>query len=618
MVDITPDVKIISARDRVITDYSQGSIDTSVSGSSLLPANQSVTTPEDIQSFGDKVGALKVNATTLRMGSGSDVFQIDSSRGIHLGAADFANAKFSVNLAGDLIATSATISGSITATTGAIGGFNIGADYIRDVANSFGLASTVTGGNDVRIFVGDTFANRATAPLRIYENGDIVGTQATFTGTLNATGGYIGTTTALVYESQGINCGVTGHIRGGQTAYHTGTGFFLGYESGAYKFSVGDPTGRYITWDGANLNVNGYAVTGIGSFGGNGSDGALTLTSGTTTVNLGAAAVVVLNYSSVSITGTGKLAFSNPHANGTIIIIKCAGGFTVTSSNTPCIDASGMGATGGTGGVNTANGAIGTNGQYYYDVANHYGLAGAVGTNGGSSTAGAASTALTQSALVYYSTNNGNRLNLDKSYRIACGSGGGGGGSASDAASQSGTGGDGGDGGRGGGGLIIECAGAWNFTTSGGISVSGAVGSAGQNGVRANTLRRGAGGGGGGGASGMLLALWNSLTANSGTVVSSGGAGGVGGNKDNSGSTNSNEGGGAAGSGAAAFNAGGAGGNGKISTGDNGSSGGAGAGGGGGGGAGANSDANPYSGGTGGTSSSDSDLVLITQNKFFS
>src|SRR3990167_9510248 len=39
-----------------------------------------------------------------------------------------------------------TITGAITATSGSIGGFSIGSDYIRDAANSFGLGSTVSGG----------------------------------------------------------------------------------------------------------------------------------------------------------------------------------------------------------------------------------------------------------------------------------------------------------------------------------------------------------------------------------------------------------------------------------------------------------------------------------------
>src|SRR3990167_10432725 len=56
--------------------------------------------------------------------------------------------------------TDITTSGGITATSGSIGGFSIGADYLRDVANSFGLASTVSGGDDVRFWAGAAFADR--------------------------------------------------------------------------------------------------------------------------------------------------------------------------------------------------------------------------------------------------------------------------------------------------------------------------------------------------------------------------------------------------------------------------------------------------------------------------
>jgi len=74
-----------------------------------------------------------------------------------------------------------TISGTFSATSGVIGGFDIGTDYVRDVANSSGLASTVTGGDDVRFWAGETFANRASAPFRVYESGAMVATNATIT-----------------------------------------------------------------------------------------------------------------------------------------------------------------------------------------------------------------------------------------------------------------------------------------------------------------------------------------------------------------------------------------------------------------------------------------------------
>lgn len=150
-----------------------------------------------------------------------------------------------------------SIGGAVTATSGAIGGFSIGSDYIRDAADSFGLASTVTGSNDVRFWSGNTFANRATAALRIYEDGSIVATNITATGAINATSGWIGSATALVYESQGINTGVTGYIRGGQTSYNTGTGFFLGYDISAYKLSIGNGTTAYLTFNGTALSIGG-------------------------------------------------------------------------------------------------------------------------------------------------------------------------------------------------------------------------------------------------------------------------------------------------------------------------------------------------------------------------
>lgn len=75
-----------------------------------------------------------------------------------------------------------TVRGNIIANTGFIGGFVSGADYIRDVANSFGLASTVTGGDDVRFWAGDTFANRATAPFRVLESGQVFASNVSISG----------------------------------------------------------------------------------------------------------------------------------------------------------------------------------------------------------------------------------------------------------------------------------------------------------------------------------------------------------------------------------------------------------------------------------------------------
>jgi len=51
-----------------------------------------------------------------------------------------------------------------------------------------------------------------------------------------------------------------GFIRSGQTAYNTGTGFYIGNDSGTPRFSFGNPSGKNIRWDGSDLTVNGGII----------------------------------------------------------------------------------------------------------------------------------------------------------------------------------------------------------------------------------------------------------------------------------------------------------------------------------------------------------------------
>lgn len=380
---------------------------------------------------------------------------------------------------GDVEFNNGTFRGALSASTIDIGGADATSFHVDINGNLWSGAGTY-----------------AAAPFKVSNTGVVVASSITATGTINATGGYVGSTTALIYESQGINTGITGHIRGGQTDYHTGTGYFLGYAGGAYKLSIGNPAAKYITWDGADLTINGYIVSGKGAFGGDGSDGALSINAGTTNIDCGAAAIVVKNYTSISITGTGKLTFSNPHANGTVIILKSQGAVVLTSGTVPAIDVSSLGS------------AYNTNGQSYV----YRTKTGNIGGNGVATapgTGGAGGAAVT--AIGYYESSI-----TGKNIRYACGAGGGKGGTG-------GHGGGGGNGGNGGGVLIIESYGALNFACT--INANGAVGS---NGTTA--AQGGGGGGGGGGAGGTIALIYNSLTANTGTLNVVGGDGGTGGN----------------------------------------------------------------------------------------
>ncbi len=51
-----------------------------------------------------------------------------------------------------------------------------------------------------------------------------------------------------------------GFIRSGQTAYDTGTGFYLGNDSGTPKFSIGNSAADKLTWDGSTLAITGNIV----------------------------------------------------------------------------------------------------------------------------------------------------------------------------------------------------------------------------------------------------------------------------------------------------------------------------------------------------------------------
>ena len=96
---------------------------------------------------------------------------------IWAGHATPGSAPFRVDENGNLVATSATISGAISAATIDIGG---------DDASSFHV--DING----EIWSGASIANKATAPFRVSNAGALVATSATITGSITATSGAIG------------------------------------------------------------------------------------------------------------------------------------------------------------------------------------------------------------------------------------------------------------------------------------------------------------------------------------------------------------------------------------------------------------------------------------------
>ena len=275
-----------------------------------------------------------------------------------------------------------------------------------------------------------------------------------------------------------------------------------------------------------STQTNGIKWTTNVLFGGTGADGALSIASGTTTISAAGARCLEKNYTSISITGTGALVFSNPHADGTLIILRSQGNVTVTTSATRAIDIRSMGGAGGAGNILGVGSKItgakggglgGGNGALNFTLTN---------SNGGKGGGGAGSTGSGATWGGFGNNINGfpgcpgNEVTgLIPSIRYAEPGGGGGGGTSGQGTAGAST--NGANGGIGGGALYIECAGA--YSASGTFDASGTAGTAGTDAESFGS------GGGGGGAGGNILILYTTLTSDTGTYTVSGGAAGAGG-----------------------------------------------------------------------------------------
>ena len=95
--------------------------------------------------------------------------------------------------------------------------------------------------------------------------------------TISINTGVANTTTGQAVAQSGISEDVTitqggirmnqgGSIRGGQTSYNSGEGFFLGYDSSKYKLSIRNSTSEALTFDGDDLSVTGTVNASAGVF----------------------------------------------------------------------------------------------------------------------------------------------------------------------------------------------------------------------------------------------------------------------------------------------------------------------------------------------------------------
>ena len=476
MTDITPKYDLLAYKEKVI--------------------------PDDVE-FGTRVGGLQANATSVQQGSGNSIFKV-SEKGIHLGAAGFDDAPFSVNMAGELNATSGHFSGDITGATGTFSGtLVVGSLDIPDSTTEESFHVDISG----NMWLGA--ATFAAAPFSVSNTGALVATSATINGSILAFNPFFGdgdNGTVIISSNTTLTDDV-------------------------YYIDLTVNAGITLTLAGSRLFVKGTltnngTITASGNTGGAGGNG------GNGTGGAGGIAGTA---------GSAGAAVAADYLNGGL-----AGSVGVTGGDGATPGAPGVAGNTGTTGSNISN-SLGSNGKNGGN-GGAGGNAGTPGGGGGNAGTGGIATAsavtphnLTDLVLMRdFHTSTPTKFNSG----AATGSGGGGGGGGSSGIGMNGGGGGGSGGGGSPGGIAVIAA--KTIINAGTISVSGGVGGAGGNGGNGTPASGGGGGGGGGGGSGggnggILVLIYTSLT-DTGTITVAGGVGGAKGSKGLNGGGTANDG----------------------------------------------------------------------------
>ena len=233
---------------------------------------------------------FQVNKGELTIGYGNAVFKADSL-GIYLGNSIWAYAPFRVDMSGNAYLENASVSGSITATSGTIGGFTVTATELyggsiktsQDVGEGeSGVIMDDSGLRGYSNLLGETFnlPTDGSAPtfssgvinntiFEINTNSVIRTSDTVGDGTVNSAGVLVNNTGIYACsEYQTLadanvrilatgEATFSGNVKGGMLDFMSGVGYFMGYSGDAYKMSVGDPDNSYIAWDGEQLQLKG-------------------------------------------------------------------------------------------------------------------------------------------------------------------------------------------------------------------------------------------------------------------------------------------------------------------------------------------------------------------------
>lgn len=354
--------------------------------------------------------------------------------------------------------------------------------------------------------------------------------------------------TTGVSHVQGSNIGLLWTAGNAKEAIPQGTVaqgavFYIGSDNLPHLLAAGN-NGDVLTSGGAGSDPSFAAISINGP--GDGSDGNVTIASGTTTLTRD------MFYNTLTVNGTGILQTNGYRVfvKGTLTIDNTSGAVIRNNGTVGTVGSNQAGGTGGAGGGGGAGGVsgslpagtagsaggagandgsnTGSNGTAGINTTHtinttagvaggNGGTAGAPGSGGAGGTVGAITNLPRNSFSTYYLMDFTSTTAFIQ-FTVNAGGGGGGGGSSN---GSTGSGAGGGGGGGGGGGIVWIACKTLAITGTGAIQANGGNGGNGGNGAGG----KGGGGGGAGGTGGAVIAIYH-LKSGTGTMVASGGSGG--------------------------------------------------------------------------------------------
>ena len=325
----------------------------SVTSAGVLTATSASITGSVTANSGT-VGGWTLSSTSLTAGSGESAVGIATSGGyaFYAGNSTASSAEFRVTPEGLLTATSASITGSVTANSGAIGGWSLTSTSLsggNTTISSTGDITLGTGANVARLsssdavyrlWLGSTTAS--TAPFRVTSTGSVTATDANITGTISASAGQIG----------GFTIGATSLTAGsGATA--------VGISPTSYPFFAGSSTASTAPFNvtsagvltATSASITGAVTATSGSIGG-WSLSSTSLTGGNTTISSTGDITVGSGANIARLSSSDpayRLWLGGTTASTAPFRVTSTGSFVATSANvTGTISTSNITATGGT------------------------------------------------------------------------------------------------------------------------------------------------------------------------------------------------------------------------------------------------------------------------------